>query len=46
MDDPKAKPFADDVTQKLSSKLSDLATKEKEAEVEKATALGFVLYQH
>jgi type IV pilus assembly protein PilB len=42
MDDPKkAKPFADEVTQKLSSKLSDLATKEKEAEVEKkATTLG------
>ncbi len=42
MDDPKkAKPFSDEVTQKLNTKLSDLATKEKEAEVEKkATALG------
>jgi type II secretory ATPase GspE/PulE/Tfp pilus assembly ATPase PilB-like protein len=42
MDDPKkTKPFSDAVTQKLSSKLSDLANKEKENEIEKkATAIG------
>ena len=42
MDDlKKTAPFSDEVTQKLSSKLSDIATKEKENEIEKkATALG------
>lgn len=42
MDDPKkAAPFSEDVAQKLSSKLSNIAIKEKESEVEKkATALG------
>lgn len=46
MDDPKddpkkAAPFSEDVAQKLSSKLSNIAIKEKENEIEKkATALG------
>lgn len=42
MDDPKkAQPFSDEISKKLNTKLSDIATKEKENEVEKkATALG------
>lgn len=42
MDDAKkSQPFSDEVAQKLNSKLTDIATKEKENEVEKkATALG------